>query len=100
MPLLRASKQAKVVQLTSTGRHHGEIHLDDFQLQGNYSPLKAYSQAKLAMMIFAVELQRQSDEHGWGISGNSAQPIGTHAAMLANATEVTPPWAGIVGRWD
>lgn len=90
MPLLRASKQAKVVQLTSTGRHHGEIHLDDFQLQGNYSPLKAYSQAKLAMMIFAVELQRQSDEHGWGISGNSAQPIGTHAAMLANATEVTP----------
>jgi NAD(P)-dependent dehydrogenase (short-subunit alcohol dehydrogenase family) len=90
MPVLRASKRARVVQLTSTGRHHGEIHLEDFQLQGNYSPLKAYSQAKLAMMIFAVELQRQSDEHGWGISGNSAQPIGSHAAMLANATEVTP----------
>lgn len=90
MPLLRASKQAKVVQLTSTGRHHGEIHLDDLQLLGNYSPLKAYSQSKLAMMIFALELQRKSDEHGWGISGNSAQPIGSHAAMLANATEVTP----------
>jgi NAD(P)-dependent dehydrogenase (short-subunit alcohol dehydrogenase family) len=90
MPLLRSSKQAKVVQLTSTGRHHGEIHLDDLQLQGNYSPLKAYSQAKLAMMIFAVELQRQSDQHRWGITGNSAQPIGSHAAMLANATEVTP----------
>ena len=90
MPLLRASKQAKVVQLTSTGRHHGEIHLDDLQLQCNYSPLKAYSQSKLAMMIFALELQRKSDEHGWGITGTSAQPIGTHAAMLANATEVTP----------
>jgi NAD(P)-dependent dehydrogenase (short-subunit alcohol dehydrogenase family) len=90
MPLLRASKEAKVVQLTSTGRHHGEIHLDDMQLLGNYSPLKAYSQSKLAMMIFALELQRKSDEHGWGISGNSAQPIGSHAAMLANATEVTP----------
>jgi NAD(P)-dependent dehydrogenase (short-subunit alcohol dehydrogenase family) len=90
LPLLRAGKQAKVVQLTSTGRHHGEIHLNDLQLQSEYSPLKAYSQSKLAMMIFAVELQRQSDEHGWGISGNSAQPIGSHAAMLANATEVTP----------
>jgi NAD(P)-dependent dehydrogenase (short-subunit alcohol dehydrogenase family) len=90
MPVLRASKRARIVQLTSTGRHHGEIHLHDFQLQGSYSPLKAYSQAKLAMMIFAVELQRQSDEHGWGISGNSAQPIGSHAAMLANATAVTP----------
>jgi len=90
MPLLRASKQAKVVQLTSTGRHHGEIHLVDLQLQSEYTPLKAYSQSKLAMMIFAVELQRKSDEHGWGITGTSAQPIGSHAAMLANATEVTP----------
>jgi len=90
LPLLRASKQAKVVQLTSTGRHHGEIHIQDLQLQSDYSPLKAYSQSKLAMMIFAVELQRKSDEHGWGITGTSAQPIGSHAAMLANASEVTP----------
>jgi NAD(P)-dependent dehydrogenase (short-subunit alcohol dehydrogenase family) len=90
LPLLRASKRAKVVQLTSTGRHHGEIHLEDLQIQSNYTPLKAYSQSKLAMMIFAVELQRKSDEHAWGITGTSAQPIGTHAAMLANATEVTP----------
>lgn len=90
MPLLRASKQAKVVQLTSTGRHYGEIHLDDLQLESNYTPLKAYSQSKLAMLIFAAELQRQSDEHNWGISGTSAQPLGAHAAMIANATEVTP----------
>ena len=90
LPLLRASKQAKVVQLTSTGRHHGEIHMLDLQLQSEYTPLKAYSKSKLAMMIFAVELQRKSDENGWGITGTSAQPIGPHAALLANATEVTP----------
>jgi NAD(P)-dependent dehydrogenase (short-subunit alcohol dehydrogenase family) len=90
LPLLRGSKQAKVVQLTSTGRHHGEIHLDDLQLESNYTPLKAYSQSKLAMMLFALELQRQSDTRQWGITGSSAQPLGTHAALLANATEVTP----------
>src|SRR3569833_2220489 len=90
LPVLRASKQAKVVQLTSTGRHHGEIHLLDLQLQTEYTPLKAYSQSKLAKMIFAVELQRKSDELGWGITGTSAQPIGSHAALLANATEVPP----------
>jgi len=90
MPLLRASKHPKVVQLTSTGRHYGEIHLNDLQLESNYSPLKAYSQSKLAMLIFASELQRRSDANNWGISGNSAQPIGAHAAMIANATEVTP----------
>jgi NAD(P)-dependent dehydrogenase (short-subunit alcohol dehydrogenase family) len=90
MPLLRASKQAKVVQLTSTGRHYGEIHLDDLQLETNYTPLKAYSQSKLAMLIFAAELQRQSDARNWGISGTSAQPLGAHASMIANSTEVTP----------
>jgi NAD(P)-dependent dehydrogenase (short-subunit alcohol dehydrogenase family) len=89
LPLLRASKRPRVVQLTSTGRHHGEISLDDLQLESGYTPLKAYSQSKLAMLIFAIELQRQSDALGWGLIGNSAQPIGARAALLANATEVT-----------
>jgi len=89
MPLLRAGKHPRVVQLTSTGRHHGEISLDDLQLERGYTPLKAYSQSKLAMLIFAGELQRQSDRQGWGLVGNSAQPIGARAALLANATEVT-----------
>ncbi len=89
LPLLRASRRPRVVQLTSTGRHHGEISLDDLQLESGYTPLKAYSQSKLAMLIFAIELQRRSDANGWGVVGNAAQPIGTRAALLANATEVT-----------
>ena len=89
LPLLRAGKQSRVVSLTSTGRHHGEIDLDDLQLEKDYTPLKAYSQSKLAVMIFAVELQRKSDSRGWGLAGNSAQPIGTRAAKIANSTEVT-----------
>ena len=88
LPLLRAGKQPRVVQLTSTGRHHGEISLDDLQLESGYSPLKAYSQSKLAVLIFALELQRKSEERRWGLAGNSAQPIGARAALLANATEV------------
>lgn len=88
LPLLRASKQPRVVQLTSTGRHHGQIYLDDLQLQNGYTPLKAYSQSKLAMLIFSVELQRRSDANRWGVAGNSAQPIGARAALIANATEV------------
>ena len=52
LPLLRASKQPRVVQLTSTGRHHGEISLDDLQLEKGYTPLRAYSQSKLAILIF------------------------------------------------
>ncbi len=88
LPLLRQSKQPRVVQVTSAGRHHGEIHLDDLQLERNYTPLKAYSQSKLAMLIFAIELQRQSDAHGWGLLASAAQPLGARAAHIANATEV------------
>lgn len=88
LPLLRAGKQPRVVQLTSTGRHHGQIFLDDLHLENGYTPLKAYSQSKLAMLIFALELQRKSELLRWGLAGNSAQPIGTRAALLANATEV------------
>jgi NAD(P)-dependent dehydrogenase (short-subunit alcohol dehydrogenase family) len=89
LPMLRASKQPRVIQLTSTGRHHGQIELDDLQLEKGYTPLRAYSQSKLAMMIFAVELQRRSDHGGWGLAGHSAQPTGAKAARIANATEVT-----------
>jgi NAD(P)-dependent dehydrogenase (short-subunit alcohol dehydrogenase family) len=89
LPLLRAGKQPRVIQLTGTGRHHGQIHLDDLQLESGYTPLKAYSQSKLAMLIFAMEFQRQSDLKGWGLVGNSAQPVGARAALIANATEVT-----------
>jgi NAD(P)-dependent dehydrogenase (short-subunit alcohol dehydrogenase family) len=89
LPLLQESKKPRVVQLTSTGRHHGEIQLEDLQLEKGYTPLKAYSQSKLAMLIFALELQRQSDTNGWGLSASSAQPVGARAAQLANATEVT-----------
>ena len=89
MPLLRGSKLPRVVQLTSVGRHHGEICVDDLQLEREYTPLKAYSQSKLAILIFAVELQRQSDAHGWGLTVSAAQPIGSRAAKLANSLEVT-----------
>ena len=88
LPLLRQSRQPRVVQVTSTGRHHGEIYLDDLQLERYYTPLKAYSQSKLAVLIFALELQRQSDANGWGLVASAAQPIGARAALLANAAEV------------
>lgn len=89
LPLLRRSRQPRVIQVTSTGRHHGQIHLDDLHLEKSYTPLKAYSQSKLAMLIFAIELQRKSDADGWGLVSSAAQPIGTRAALIANAPAVT-----------
>jgi len=45
----------------------GAIYLDDLQLERGYAPWKAYRRSKLAMLILALELERQSDTHGWGL---------------------------------
>ena len=51
--LLR-SGDARVVSVTSTGRHAGNPHL-----VGSYEPWRAYGQAKLASVQFALELERR-----------------------------------------
>jgi len=50
------------------------IHFDDLQWQRRYKPWQAYAQSKLAMLMFAFELQRRSDALGWGLTSNAAHP--------------------------
>jgi len=66
LPLLRKSPGARVVTVSSVANRAGVINFDDLQSTSSYVPMKAYSQAKLANLMFALELQRQSEKHGWG----------------------------------
>jgi NAD(P)-dependent dehydrogenase (short-subunit alcohol dehydrogenase family) len=84
LPLLRQSPQRRVVQLSSGAHHQGSIHLDDLQLEHGYTPWKAYSQSKLAMLIFALELQRRSDAAGWGLLSTAAHPGFARTDLIAN----------------
>lgn len=74
LPLLRKSADARVVTVSSIANRSGAIDFDDLQSATSYIPGKAYSQAKLANLMFALELQRQSDKHGWGITSIAAHP--------------------------
>ncbi len=74
LPLLRKSADARVVTVSSIANRSGVINFDDLQSATSYVPGKAYSQAKLANLMFALELQRQSDKHGWGITSIAAHP--------------------------
>ena len=74
LPLLRQSPDARVVTLSSVANREGTINFDDLQSTSSYVPGKAYSQSKLANLMFALELQRQSDKHGWGITSMAAHP--------------------------
>lgn len=60
MPALLRSADARVVSVTSTGRHFGPpVDPDDPHMRHRYSPWRAYGRAKLANVHFALELQRR-----------------------------------------
>lgn len=75
LPALRAGKQPRVVNVSS-GAHRmlAAIHFDDLQWERRYQPWRAYAQSKLALLMFAFELQRRSDAQGWGLLSDACHP--------------------------
>jgi NAD(P)-dependent dehydrogenase (short-subunit alcohol dehydrogenase family) len=60
LPALLASPAARVVSVTSTGRHAGRpLDPANPHLAGDYEPWRAYGQSKLANAHFALELDRR-----------------------------------------
>lgn len=74
LPLLREAPNARVITVSSVANRNGQINFDDLQSTALYVPGKAYSQAKIANLMFALELQRQSEKHGWGITSIASHP--------------------------
>ncbi|OCB31699.1 short chain dehydrogenase [Mycobacterium malmoense] len=75
LPLLRAAGNARVVSLSSlAARQSGKIHFDDPQFEKSYAAMSAYGQSKLAVLMFALELDRRSRAARWGIVSNAAHP--------------------------
>ncbi|MEK8110044.1 hypothetical protein NKG94_48195 [Micromonospora sp. M12] len=74
LPLLAAAPPARG---KPQQRHHfvGRIDLSDLQGERRYGPNRAYAQSKLATLMFAGELQRRSDQHGWGCSAPPPTPV-------------------------
>lgn len=90
LPLLRKSSGARVVTVSSIANRKGAINFDDLQSRSSYAPGKAYSQSKLANLMFALELQRQSEKHGWGIMSVAAHPGVSRTNLLITGA----------GRWS
>lgn len=77
LPLLRKAGSARVTTLSSGLSTIGKIHFDDLEWEHRYSAQRAYAQSKLANLLFAFELDRQSQRHHWGILSNAAHPGAT-----------------------
>jgi len=84
LPLLRSSHQPRVVSLSSIAHRTGFIQFSDLQGERFYSPWKAYNQSKLAMLMFALELQRRSDAAGWNLISTASHPGWARTDLFAN----------------
>ncbi|MDF2551058.1 MAG: family NAD(P)-dependent oxidoreductase [Chryseobacterium sp.] len=84
LPLLRKAQDARVVTVSSVANRSGQINFDDLQSTASYVPGKAYSQSKIANLMFALELQRQGERHGWGITSIASHPGVSRTNLLIN----------------
>lgn len=93
LPLLRKGSRPRVVSLSSVAARSGALHFDDLQFERGYKPMLAYGQSKLACLMFAFELQRQSDANGWGLQSIAAHPGIARTDLLPNGAGPSSPEA-------
>jgi retinol dehydrogenase-12 len=72
LPLLREAPDARVVNVSSMAHERGSIDFDDLQGERGYGMWKAYSQSKLANVLFTRELARRLG--GSQITANALHP--------------------------
>ena len=70
LPLLKDSAPARVVNVASAGQ--SPIDFDDLMLEHGYDAMRAYSQSKLAQIMFTFELAEQL--RGTGVTVNALHP--------------------------
>ena len=64
--------EARIVTVSSEAHRGANIPFDDIQNQDGYNALQAYSQSKLANIMFTYELARRL--HGTGVAANCVHP--------------------------
>lgn len=73
LPLLRDG-EAHVTSQLSIAANYNAVNWDDMNWEKRYDGAKAYSSSKIALGLFALELQRRSDTESWGIRSNLSHP--------------------------
>ncbi len=69
---LKAAPSARIINVASEAQKAGMIHFEDINLEDGYSAFKAYSQSKLANIIFTYELARRLQ--GTKVTVNAVHP--------------------------
>jgi NAD(P)-dependent dehydrogenase (short-subunit alcohol dehydrogenase family) len=82
LPLLREGR-ARVTHQTSIAARSGEINWADLNGENGYDGMRAYTQSKIAVGLFARELDARSRQAGWGLTSNLCHPGVSPTNLLA-----------------
>ena len=72
LDILKTSQPARVINVSSDAHRGGKLKFDDIQLEQGYAGFGAYSQSKLANLLFTYELARRLE--GTKITVNALHP--------------------------
>ncbi len=86
LPLLRAGTSARVVTVSSIAATQRGLDFNDPNAQHGYKPMRSYGMAKLAQLMFAIELDRRSRLGSWGVMSNAAHPGLSKTNLLSGAS--------------
>ena len=113
LPLLKASAPARIVNVASAGQSSVDFH--DVMLKRGYGGMKAYTQSKLAQVMFTFELAERLQ--GTGVTVNALHPatlmdtkmvretFGRASSTVQEGTEAvvrlaaSPELEGVTGRY-
>jgi NAD(P)-dependent dehydrogenase (short-subunit alcohol dehydrogenase family) len=85
LPSLLAGERPRVVTVASNMHRRGRIRFGDLNWKRGYHPIAAYSQSKLANLLFTFELQRRSARAGLPLMGLAAHPGWAATRLQANS---------------
>jgi NAD(P)-dependent dehydrogenase (short-subunit alcohol dehydrogenase family) len=86
LPLMALSKPARIVNVSSLGQH--PIDFDDVMLTHGYTGGRAYTQSKLAQIMFTFDLARELGPTT--ITANCLHPATYMATTMVRQSGVTP----------
>jgi NAD(P)-dependent dehydrogenase (short-subunit alcohol dehydrogenase family) len=86
MPLIKASAPSRIVNVASLGQH--PIDFDDVMITRGYNGGRAYSQSKLAQIMFTIDLAHELE--GSGVTVNSLHPATYMNTTMVREGGITP----------
>ena len=85
LPILKKDAPSRIVNVSSVAHYGGHLNFEDLQMEKGYGVMRAYSQSKLALVLFTHELARRLQ--GTGVTANCLHPG-------AVATNIWGDWLG------